>query len=134
MRYSGFLVTMLLALCVLQGCSAEKKFASRLRGQWQITKYNVVDTRSSGQESESLGTITFNKNHTGEVDLKNIFTQNRRTGVRKIEWSNTENSVTIHGEDAELAKAWIVITNKGNLQLWKSTDGYNRIQEIELKR
>lgn len=118
----------------LSGCSAEKKFANRLTGQWQIARYDVNDARISAQAFTSLGTITFHKNHKGEVDIKDIFTQSRRTGVRQIEWSNTANSVTIRGEDPELAKAWIVVTNKKSTQLWKSTDGFNRIQEIELKR
>ena len=124
----------LLTLALLSGCSAQKKFANRLRGQWQIARYNVNDTRSTVQAFTDLGTITFHKNHTGEVDIKNIFTRNRKAGSNRIEWSNTENSVTIRGEDPELAKAWIVVTNKKKSQLWKSTDGFNRIQEIELKR
>ena len=131
-----FIPVLLLAAlaALLPGCSAEKKFANRLRGQWQITKYDVNDARLALEPYTNLGTITFHKNHTGEVDIKNIFTANRRTGVRQIKWTNTANSVTIQGEDQELAKAWIVVTNKKKTQLWKSTDGYNHIQEIELKR
>lgn len=124
----------LLAITLIPACSAEKKFANRLRGQWQIARYDVNDARIAAQAFTNLGTITFHKNHTGEVDMKNIFTQNRKAGASRIEWSNTENSVTIRGEEPELAKAWIVVTNKKKTQLWKSTDGFNRIQEIELKR
>ncbi|MCB9356883.1 MAG: lipocalin family protein [Lewinellaceae bacterium] len=119
---------------LLVSCSAQKKFANRLRGAWQITKYDVNDTRVSAREFTNLGMITFNKNHTGTVDMKNIFTGSSSSGPRPFEWSNTENSVTIRGDNSEITKAWIVVTNKKKVQLWKSTDGYNRIQEIELRR
>ena len=119
----------------LSGCSAEKKFANRLRGTWEISRYDVNDTRAAARASSDLGTITFNKNHTGVVEIRNVFTDNRgNADSRSFRWSNTANSVTISGDYADLSKAWIVITNKKKFQLWKSTDGYNRIQEIELKR
>lgn len=51
-----------------------------------------------------------------------------------FEWTNTDNTVTMRGFDTEFARSWIVIENKKSHQIWKSTDGANGVQTLELRK
>jgi len=49
-----------------------------------------------------------------------------------FEWEATENYITINSEDSEISKTWIYLENKRKSQKWKSTDGKNQVQTLEL--
>lgn len=128
-----------LVLLLLNGCaSATKDFSKRLRGTWKITNYNVErpNTRSLTGTTD-YGSITFNKDGTGSIDNASIFdniTSKTIQGKFNFKWSNTENIVVIKGEGSNISKSWIVVTNKKDQQVWKSTDGANEVNTLELKR
>jgi len=131
----------LLAAVLLNGCaSATKQFSKRLRGTWQVVNYQSErpDTRSV-TGSTNFGTITFNKDGSGSADNPSIFdnltSTYRGSGSRyNFRWSNTENIVVVKAEGANDSKSWIVMTNKKSQQIWKSTDGSNKVTTVELKR
>jgi hypothetical protein len=134
-------VLFLAAALFLNGCaSATKQFSKRLRGTWTVSSYGVESptARSTGAPSV-FGTITFNKDWSGSVENPSIFDNltSRATstgGKYLFRWSNTENIVVIRSEGSNVSKSWIVVTNKKDHQVWKSTDGANEVNTIELKR
>ena len=120
---------------LLQSCSAEKQFARRLSGEWNIERYAATETTARNAEASALGTIRFRRNGTGEIRMKNILAENRSDDrVRPFQWGNTENTVTIRGDVNQLSKVWIVVENRRRTQVWKSTDGANTVQELRLTR
>lgn len=131
---------LLLAVFLLNGCaSATKDFSKRLRGTWKVANYGVErpDTRAMAAAApQDYGSITFNKNGTGSMDNASIFDNltSRSSGQLTFKWSNTENIVVIQGDGSGFSKSWIVITNKKDQQLWKSTDGTNKVTTLELRR
>lgn len=137
-KYTPVLI-LLLAL-MLTGCaSATKQFTKRLRGTWTIANYGVErpEARSAASPAPNYGTITFNKDGSGSLDNASIFdnlTSRAAQGAYHFSWNNTENIVVIKGEGANFSKSWIVMTNKKDHQIWKSTDGANEVKTLELKR
>lgn len=133
-------VLILAVALLLNGCaSATKEYSKRLRGTWKIVNYNVErpETRSvAGPAPTDYGTITFNKDWTGYAENASIFDNisSRSSGPLKFKWSNTENIVVIRGENAGFSKSWIVMTNKKDQQVWKTTDGTNQVNTLELRR
>lgn len=124
---------------LLNGCaSATKDFSKRMRGTWKIVNYGVErpETRSlTAGAAPDYGSITFNKDGTGSVDNSSIFDNlTARSGQHKFNWNNTENIVVMRGEGASFSKSWIVVTNKNDQQVWKSTDGTNQVNTLELRR
>lgn len=135
------LVLFLAASLFLGGCaSATKQFTKRLRGTWTVANYGVESptARSTGAPSV-YGTITFNKDWSGSVENASIFdnltSRSATTGGKYIfRWNNTENIVVLRSEGSTVSKSWIVMVNKKDRQVWKSTDGNNEVNTIELKR
>jgi hypothetical protein len=135
-------IFILAAATFFSGCaSATKEFSKRLRGTWQIVNYSseapvaYSDTRGA---NPSQGTITFNKNGSGSTDNASIFENLTSAASRQsyynFRWTNTENIVTLRTDGSNVSKSWIVVTNKKNQQIWRTTDGANRVSTIELGR
>ena len=132
-------VLFLAVALLLNGCSSPTKdFSKRLRGTWKITNYGVErpETRSlTAGVTQDYGSITFNKDGTGSVSNASIFDNiTSRSGQFNFKWSNTENIVVIRAEGAGFSKSWIVMTNKKDQQVWKTTDGSNAVNTLELRR
>jgi len=125
---------------LLSGCSsATKDFTKRLRGTWQIVSYNVErpEVSRSAAPPPEYGSITFNKDNTGVMDNASIFdnlSSARQTGNYRFRWSNTENIVVIKADGSGESKSWIVVTNEKNRQVWKTTDGSNKVSTLEFRR
>ncbi len=123
-RLAAFAVTIL----SLTSCS------QRLVGTWNVAKYENV---TPGQQSISLtniGTMTFKANNTGEKKLDYQVLGIQRNDELSFKWTGTEKYVTIENGGADFSKTWIILENKKKYQKWKSTDGANHIQVIELKK
>lgn len=126
------------------GCaSATKQFSKRLRGTWNITNYDVQrpETRSTNPgQTPSLGTITFNKDGSGYTDNASIFDNltsvQQRQGQNQytFRWNNTDNIVVIRADGSNTPKSWIVTINEKRRQVWKTTDGANKVSTLELQR
>ncbi len=79
--------------------------------------------------------MQFNKNGSGEKNL--IYSVLGITCNDQIpfKWNWNDNKyISIESKGSEFAKTWIIITNKKKYQNWKSTDGSNNIQIIEIKK
>lgn len=127
-----FLISILLA-----SCSAEKRFANRLIGTWNVSNYQekYEATGESSYEASNIGTITFTKNKTGSMAVTIKSMHGDVTDVMDFTWKNDENTVNIKGDaDSKFSKSWIVINNKRSSQNWRSTDGQGNTQKLELKK
>ena len=123
-RNSAFLTV--LTLTLLFSCSP------KIVGSWSVQKYQRTTLGEQGTTLNNIGTITFNKNNTGEKKLDYSVLGVNRSDASPFEWSTTEKYITIEGGDSELTKTWIYLENKNKFQKWKSTDGNNTVQTLEL--
>ena len=128
MRIETRLLLCFLILFVLSSCS------HRLVGTWNVEKYEKMTPGEEGMAVSNIGTITFDKNGTGEKNLDYSLLGISAKDVTPFKWSSTENFVTIEGENSEIAKSWIYMENKKSFQKWQSTDGSNNVQTLELAK
>ena len=108
--------------------------AHRLVGTWQVQKYEKKTPSEQGMSVSNIGTISFDRNGTGEKNLDYSLLGVSSKDVTPFEWSVTEKFVTVSGEESELTKTWIFIEDERDYQKWQSTDGANTIQTLELKK
>ena len=125
-----------LAIFLLSACaSATKQFSSRLIGSWEIVQYKteIQDMRRT-TAFPPYRSISFMKKGRGHVAANTQYPDEKGGQGFDFEWANTENTVTMRGFDTEFARSWIVVENKKNKQVWKSTDGANGVQTLELRK
>ena len=109
--------------------------APRIVGTWNVQKFETVKAGEQGTSLGNIGTVQFNKNGTGIKNIHYTVLGVTNSDENPFTWKWTENKfVTIEGKGSEFTKTWIIMTNKKKFQKWKSTDGANQIQTIELKR
>ena len=128
---------LLIAVCALFLTSCSPKIV----GTWNVDKYEVNNQKGQNITTRNAGEITLNKDGSGEKNIEyNIF-NNEFSDVQKFDWKLMDSNLTITGTEknskddkSDFDKTWIVITNKKDKQLWKSTDGSNAVQIIELSR
>lgn len=122
----------LLLLLLLAGCS------KGLVHTWNIDKFEII--RENGQKtgSDNIGTITFNKNGSGDKNISYTIFENQYEDKAPFKWEKHEDYIllktTKDADSSRLSKAWIIIEDKSKKQIWKSTDGENNIQTLELSR
>lgn len=116
------------AAAILTSCS------SRMDGTWNVERYETTTPGGQGTSLSNIGTMTFNSNHTGEKNLNYQVLGVLRNDTHSFEWKSTDNYMTIVGNNSEFAKTWIKLEDKRNFQKWKSTDGTNQVQILELKK
>jgi len=121
-------ITALLITMILVGTSCSHK----LVGTWTVHKYERMTPGEQGTILSNIGTMTFNKDETGQKDLDYTVLGIQQSDSAPFTWSSTEKYVTIEGDDSEIAKTWIYLENKNKSQKWKSTDGENNVQTLEL--
>lgn len=102
-------------------------------GTWTIDKFENAVPSEQGYSLNNIGTITFNKNGTGEKNINYSVLGTNHTDMFPFKWNAADAAITIIGDSTEFSKTWIIISNKKNYQQWKSTSG-NKIQILELKK
>lgn len=123
-----FLLPIAASVFLLSSC------AHKLVGTWNIDRYETSAPGQQGVSLSNIGTMTFKKNGSGEKNIQyNIF------GSRKIDnspfgWHATGPYVGIESPNSQFSKTWIITTNKRKEQKWKSTDGANGVQILELSK
>lgn len=117
---------------MLASCSAQKKLHNRLVGRWNVSNYQD-SYQGSRSNLDNAGSVEFTDDNRGVKDISFRAMQNYRDNA-PFSWDNTANTVTIHGDQSEFAKAWIVTTNKKKKQVWKSTNGRGGVQELTLTK
>lgn len=117
-----------LSLISLVSCS------HKLVGTWNVDKYETVTPGQQAVSLSNVGTMTFKGNNKGEKNLSYKVLGIEKKDDLPFEWSATENYVSIKNGGAEFSKTWIILENKKNLQRWKSTNGNNQVQVLQLSK
>lgn len=112
--------------------------APNLVNQWNIDKYEVINSQGQNTTSQNIGTIEFKKNGTGSKNINyNVF-QNDFKDESGFNYEMKEGYVIIKSGDKKdksaLNKTWIIVSDKSKKQVWKSTDGSDNVQILELSR
>lgn len=108
--------------------------APKLVGTWNIARYETTEPGQQAVALSNIGTMTFRKNGDGEKNISYTIFGRNRTDDSRFGWHSTGPYVGIESPNSEFSKTWIIITNKRKEQKWKSTDGANRVQVLELKK
>ncbi len=124
----------LLSGLIFAGCSAERRLARRLEGEWQVVRYESENQRDQGVKLSNIGSFTFYDRNRGAQDITYSGYQNPFPSSKDFRWSNTADYVTLDNALSRTPKSWIIIENKKSYQKWKSTDGSTGIQVLELRR
>ncbi len=107
----------------------------KLVGTWTVQRFETTQPGQQGVSLKNIRTVHFNKNGTGEKNINYSALGITHSDQNPFKWIwNDGKYMTIEGEGSELSKTWIIMFNKKKFQKWKSTDGTNNIQIIELKK
>lgn len=109
-----------------------------IQNTWNIDKYEVINDKGQNTTSQNIGSITFKKRGEGEKNISyNVF-QNDYTDKADFTWDLHDDYIIIsNGKDAKKSnfnKTWIIVSDKSKKQVWKSTDGKQSVQILELSR
>lgn len=121
-------------LCV--GLFTITSCSHRLVGTWDVSSFETSTQGAQGVKLNNIGTMTFSDNGSGDTNLKYEVFQVAREEQLPFKWIASDEFVTIDGdkEQSEFVKTWIIVENKKKFQRWRSTDGQNQIQTLELKK
>lgn len=123
------ITALLIVMTFITSCS------HRMVGTWNVSRF---ETSKPGEQSISLnnvGTMEFKGNGSGEKKLNYSVLGIDRNDELPFKWEwNDDKYISIESEGSEFSKTWIIIENNRKFQKWKSTDGTNTIQVLELKK
>lgn len=117
-----------ISLMFLASCSP------KVVGTWQITGYENKTIGGEQINVSNIGTMTFKKGNHGLKEIKYSVLANQVSDTTSFKWKTDESTITIQSDGSDLNKTWIVMKNTGKVQVWKSTDGKNTVQTLELKK
>ncbi len=107
----------------------------RLVGTWNVERYETITPGSEAIRLYNIGSMTFNSDLSGSKDLNYSVMGIQRNDQVPFTWIWREGAfVTISSEGSDFSKTWIIIENKRKSQIWKTTDGADIIQTMELKK
>lgn len=107
----------------------------RLVGTWTVVRFEHTKPGQQGVALKNIGNISFDKNGRGEKNINYTALGVTYSDQHPFQWKWDDGKyVTIEGQDSDFSKTWIIMTNKKKFQKWKSTDGTNNIQIIELQK
>lgn len=125
-----FRFSILLLVLLLAGCSSD------LVHTWNIDKLETHREDDKNTSYVNIGTLTFNKNLTGNTDFT-IIEENYSDKV-PVKWEMKDGYLLIRdanaNEHSRLSKAWIIIEDSSKKQIWKSTDGSFTVHTLQLSR
>ncbi len=130
MRTKISLITSIAFLSALfTGCSPQ------LAGTWNVQRYETVTPGQQAVSLNNIGTLRFRNNGNGEKNLNYTVLGISQNDQTPFKWTTKDkNYVSIVSDGSDFSKTWIVTESKRKYQKWKSTDGSNNIQIIELKK
>ena len=108
----------------------------RLVGTWDVTSYETSTQGVQAVKLNNIGTMSFRSNGRGEKNLNYEIFQIRREDQLPFRWVASDQFVTIDGdkEQSDFIKTWIIVENRRRFQKWRSTDGQNQVQTLELTK
>ncbi len=132
MKKSLFIIA--ISAFLLTSCGGPK-----LAGTWNVDRYEVDNQKGQNVTTRNAGEIVLKKNGTGEKNINYNMFQNEFTDMQEFRWAmQGEDLITITStnsyERSDFDKTWIMVTNKKDKQVWKSTDGKNSVQILELSK
>ncbi|MFO7615583.1 MAG: hypothetical protein R6W71_13195 [Bacteroidales bacterium] len=127
-------VSALVFLFILSACNPQKMLSKRLVGEWAIVSYEERNREGANPTMTNIGTITFNNDMTGTKAVSYSIMQVAYLDDKPFQWENTENTVTLDGEESDFAKVWFIQENKKTTQEWRSTDSEGNVQIMRLRR
>lgn len=129
MKTTKFFFAAILLLFFATSCSP------RLSGTWIVKGFETLTPGQPGASLHNIGTIQFNPNGTGEKNVNYTLLGLTYSDTHPFKWTAYDGGyMTILSEGSEFSKTWIIVHNKKKSQLWKSTDGANKIQVLELEK
>ena len=125
-------------LLLLVGIISLASCSPNIVNTWNIDKYEVINDKGQNTTSQNIGTITFKKNGKGMKDINyNVF-QNDYTDQSEFRYELHNDYIIIKNTDKKdesaLNKTLIIVSDKSKNQVWKSTDGNESVQVLELSR
>lgn len=118
-----------LAVTTFASCS------HRLAGTWKVKRFEVSKPGEPGTSLTNIGTISFSNNGSGEKNINYKVLGVTRVDNSPFKWVWADGKyVTIESKDSDFSKTWIIIENKKKSQKWKSTDGSNLVQTLEIEK
>ena len=127
-RSKLFFAALLLIGTTLSSCSTS------IVGSWAIQKYETTSSNQQGASLNDIGFMVFNSDGTGEKNISYTLFGAQINDTSPFSWTATDKYVTIESERSLFSKTWILIENQQGFQKWKSTDGSNQVQTLELKK
>ncbi|HSI70889.1 MAG TPA: hypothetical protein VK941_11690 [Gillisia sp.] len=123
------------AICAIVFTSCSPK----MTGTWNVDRYAVDNQEGRSMNTTNAGTIKIDKNGSGEKDINYNMFQTEFSDTQTFRWNMpSEDVITItspnSSRNSDLDKTWIIVSQKKNNQIWKSTDGKNTIQTLELSK
>ncbi len=106
----------------------------RLVGTWTVQKYENISPGEKGISVQNVGSISFDTDGTGQKEMNYTVLGVEKDDSTPFEWEATDSYITIRSEDSDISKTWIYLENKNKSQKWKSTDGKNQVQTLELEK
>lgn len=122
------LMILLFSVFLFTSCS------NKLVGEWNVSKYQTTTLDQEEITLTNIGTMTFKSNNEGEKNLDyKVLGITKKDNV-PFTWKATEKYITIESENSDFAKIWVILESKGKSQIWKSTNGTNEVQTLELTK
>lgn len=113
----------------------------KIVGTWNIDRYEVDNQQGQNFSTRNAGALTIKKNGTGEKNVQYNMFQNEFSDMESFRWNmqgegiiTITSSSTSSGQRSEFDKTWIMVTNTNKKQLWRSTDGRNSVQTLEMSK
>ncbi len=111
----------------------------KLAGTWNVDRYEVDNQKGQNITTRNAGEIVLNKNGTGEKNINYSMFQNEFSDLQEFRWNmQGKDLITITSTNSykksDFDKTWIMVTNSKKKQVWKSTDGKNSVQILELSK
>ena len=123
------LFLIIFSLTTIASCS------HRLTGEWHVKRFESAKPGEPGTALSNIGTIKFNNNGTGVKNINYIVLGIQRDDKTPFKWVWSDGKyVTIESEGSDFSKTWIIVENKKKSQKWKSTDGSNLVQTLEIEK
>ncbi len=118
---------------ILSSCS------QKLVGTWNVDRYEVDNQKGQNFTTRNAGELTIKKNGTGEKNVNYNMFQNEFSDLQSFRWNmQGDDIITIRSTDSykksDFDKTWIMTTNTKKKQIWRSTDGKNSVQTLELSK
>lgn len=110
----------------------------KIVGTWNVDRYVVDNQQGRTMNTTNAGQIKINKNGTGEKDINYAMFQTEFSDTQSFRWNMpSEDLITLtssNSTNSDLDKTWIIVSKKKDKQVWRSTDGKNTVQTLELSK